>query len=337
MRMRGNGAAESRTDDLSGQGRVLIADRSAAFRGPTAELLREAGYECDQAADAAAARRRLRGGEYDLLIADATMAGDASPAPAGSLLATAAGLPVIVVTGRPALRSALASIEMGAAAYLIKPVDGETLLKKTRGAVKRARALRAVRALQDRLKRWCEDLDAIEEAVGAEPLDLPESHRQPFTALALQNVAECLACLTRALPPAEEALVLNGGGRARALRPWAGDGRARAEDPDGNARTRRLERAVHRIARDLEEAGIIGALRPALLAPGATDDLSNLSPREWDVLRRLIGNQRVATIARSLSISPHTVRNHLKSVFRKFGVRSQTELLERVGGRDEWR
>jgi DNA-binding NarL/FixJ family response regulator len=33
-------------------------------------------------------------------------------------------------------------------------------------------------------------------------------------------------------------------------------------------------------------------------------------------------------IARNLGLRPATVRNHLVSVYRKFGVRSQYELLE---------
>ena len=60
----------------------------------------------------------------------------------------------------------------------------------------------------------------------------------------------------------------------------------------------------------------------------ALEDLSSLSVREGEVLRNLLAGQRVPTIARSLYLSPHTVRNHLKSIFRKIGVRSQTELLE---------
>ncbi len=52
-----------------------------------------------------------------------------------------------------------------------------------------------------------------------------------------------------------------------------------------------------------------------------------LSRREQDVLRHLLANSRVSTIASDLDISPHTVRNHLKSIYRKFGVHSQAELI----------
>jgi DNA-binding NarL/FixJ family response regulator len=53
-----------------------------------------------------------------------------------------------------------------------------------------------------------------------------------------------------------------------------------------------------------------------------------LSPRQADILTRLLRGERVATIAAELYVSPTTVRNHLTAIFRKFGVHSQTELIE---------
>ena len=47
-------------------------------------------------------------------------------------------------------------------------------------------------------------------------------------------------------------------------------------------------------------------------------------------MRLLLQHLRVPAIARRLGISQQTVRNHLKSVFRRTGVRSQQELLDRI-------
>ncbi|MBM4255664.1 MAG: hypothetical protein FJ147_07180 [Deltaproteobacteria bacterium] len=57
-------------------------------------------------------------------------------------------------------------------------------------------------------------------------------------------------------------------------------------------------------------------------------ELRTLSTREWEVLQRLWNYQCVQTIAKALFVSLHTVRNHLKSIFRKAGVHPQPELLE---------
>ena len=53
-----------------------------------------------------------------------------------------------------------------------------------------------------------------------------------------------------------------------------------------------------------------------------------LSPREVQVLTQFALGQRTASIAEKLSISQHTVRNHLKSIFSKLQVHSQQELLD---------
>lgn len=60
--------------------------------------------------------------------------------------------------------------------------------------------------------------------------------------------------------------------------------------------------------------------------------IQKLSQRERDIVKHLSGGRRVAEIAEDLHISPNTVRNHLKSIFRKLGVSSQVELLARLSG-----
>ena len=57
-------------------------------------------------------------------------------------------------------------------------------------------------------------------------------------------------------------------------------------------------------------------------------DLSQLTPREIEIVRNLVQGRRVPQIAQSLYLSSSTVRSHLKSVFRKLGVHSQGELIE---------
>jgi DNA-binding CsgD family transcriptional regulator len=51
------------------------------------------------------------------------------------------------------------------------------------------------------------------------------------------------------------------------------------------------------------------------------------SPRELEIVGRLLAGDRVPAIATALFISQSTVRNHLSSVFRKLGVNSQQELI----------
>ena len=83
--------------------------------------------------------------------------------------------------------------------------------------------------------------------------------------------------------------------------------------------------AVHATDRLVEQLDDSVAEPDGLALP-----LSGLSGREAEVLRLLLSNYRVRAIGEALFISPHTVRNHLKSIYRKVGIRSQTELIARM-------
>ncbi len=55
-----------------------------------------------------------------------------------------------------------------------------------------------------------------------------------------------------------------------------------------------------------------------------------LTPRELEVVRLLLANGRVVSIAEELGVSPYTIRNHLRSIYRKLGVHSQVELIRKL-------
>lgn len=108
------------------------------------------------------------------------------------------------------------------------------------------------------------------------------------------------------------------------------------------AKMRELEMQVRRFARTLQSIDL--ALQESGAAVGgrhvlpnaALQELKTLTPREWEVMRRLLDGYRVGVIARHLHLSEHTVRNHLKSIFRKTGVNSQAQLLEYLIGDRSW-
>jgi DNA-binding CsgD family transcriptional regulator len=62
-------------------------------------------------------------------------------------------------------------------------------------------------------------------------------------------------------------------------------------------------------------------------SPLVSLDLGRLSPRELEIVERLLAGDRVPRIAESLYLARSTVRNHLSSVFSKFGINSQQQLI----------
>jgi DNA-binding CsgD family transcriptional regulator/PAS domain-containing protein len=83
---------------------------------------------------------------------------------------------------------------------------------------------------------------------------------------------------------------------------------------------------LRRIADQIEAAGVLAPLVETADALGVATT-TDLSPRQWEIVSRLLRGERVATIAAGMYLSRSTIRNHLSAVFAKVGVHSQEELL----------
>ena len=108
---------------MAERGHFLLVDDEETFLYSTAELLRREGYGCDCAPDSATATTMLGNNSYDLLIADIKMPGNAELEFIKALPRIADGIPVILVTAYPTLMTAIQSIQLRVAAYLVKPID----------------------------------------------------------------------------------------------------------------------------------------------------------------------------------------------------------------------
>ncbi|MFP5255325.1 MAG: LuxR C-terminal-related transcriptional regulator [Acidimicrobiia bacterium] len=76
---------------------------------------------------------------------------------------------------------------------------------------------------------------------------------------------------------------------------------------------------------------VIEAAKSAEVAPIVIEAYS-LTPRERDVLAAIARGESTAEIAAQLFLSPHTVRDYVKTVFEKVGVSSRNELVARLFG-----
>jgi len=95
-------------------------------------------------------------------------------------------------------------------------------------------------------------------------------------------------------------------------------------------RSQGLRGALNHIALELQTIALMSEITPNPGLAADSKELAELSPREREVLALIMNGDRVPAIAKNLHISPHTVRNHLKSMFRKLGVGSQAELIEHI-------
>jgi DNA-binding NtrC family response regulator len=178
-------------------GRILIADDEETFLQSTADLLRREGYSCACALDGATATDMLRASDYDLLIADIRMAGNQELELIRDLPTFIKGLPVIVVTGYPSLRSAIDSIHLPVAAYLVKPFNFKELRDKVRRAIERYRMYHAISHTKEMLEDWQRELADVAELMRTTLADTSLVPIDAFLTMTLRNIAGSLADLKR--------------------------------------------------------------------------------------------------------------------------------------------
>lgn len=97
--------------------------------------------------------------------------------------------------------------------------------------------------------------------------------------------------------------------------------------PQQEDRVADLELRLRRIGAEVRAAGLIDTAATSELQDHP--EVSGLSTRQWEILSRLLEGARVSTIAGELMISQSTVRNHLSTIFQRFGVHSQAELIDK--------
>jgi DNA-binding CsgD family transcriptional regulator len=64
----------------------------------------------------------------------------------------------------------------------------------------------------------------------------------------------------------------------------------------------------------------------------AGEQIPELSPRQKQVMFRVMAGDSEKQMAEALSLSTHTVHDHLKQIYRRFSVNSRTELLAKFFG-----
>ncbi|MDT7547541.1 MAG: hypothetical protein QOE99_3651 [Actinomycetota bacterium] len=96
-------------------------------------------------------------------------------------------------------------------------------------------------------------------------------------------------------------------------------------------RVSRLEGHLWRVALEVQAARI-GNRASLLEAWWDLPEVAELSERQAEILRRVVVGERIGDMAEDLSVTESTIRNHLSSIYLKFGVHSQAELLSRLMG-----
>lgn len=120
-------------------GRILLVDDDDAVRTVVTQALRRAGYVVRTAASIAELERELATQAPDLLVTDVVLPDGDGIDRATRLVAERPDLPVIVLSARNTLTTAVRANEAGAYDYLPKPFDLEALTRAVAAALARRR------------------------------------------------------------------------------------------------------------------------------------------------------------------------------------------------------
>ncbi|HWI04622.1 MAG TPA: helix-turn-helix transcriptional regulator, partial [Acidimicrobiales bacterium] len=118
--------------------------------------------------------------------------------------------------------------------------------------------------------------------------------------------------------------------RARAIAAGLDEGQARLRLRDRSGRWLVLHASC--LAGGAADGAVAVVVEPAKstdIAP-IIIEAYGLSPRERDVVRAIARGSSTPDIAAELYLSPHTVRDYIKSVFEKVGVSSRGELIAKL-------
>ena len=124
---------------MSSLGNVLIIDDEDNLRYTLTRVLKKAGCEATGAADAPQAINLINNSPLDLVYLDIHLPSMSGLEVLQKIRITHPELPVILFTAHASLQSALEAIRLGATDYLVKPIDPEVFVARTRVILRRAR------------------------------------------------------------------------------------------------------------------------------------------------------------------------------------------------------
>ena len=166
-------------------------------------------------------------------------------------------------------------------------------------------------------QRWVEQCLAVSTAEEAiETARRLEPHVALVDLFLGQRSGAELCETLREVSPATRVLLISGAG-------WISPEAARSAGASGF------------VSKDWSAADVARAVRMVgkgmtVFAPRSEPVPANISPRERDVLALLAGGSTNREIAERLYLSPHTVKDHTSSLYRKLEVRNRAEAVQRA-------
>lgn len=146
------------------QGKILVVDDEKSIRITLGEFLRRDGYEVDIAESADKAMEIMKEESFDVVITDIIMPRISGVELLNTIKKQSPEVQVIIMTGEPAVETAIQAVQAGAYDYICKPVTKNTLLKVVGQAVQVRTLLKEKEELEKENHRYQENLELLVDA-----------------------------------------------------------------------------------------------------------------------------------------------------------------------------
>ena len=152
---------------------LLIVDDDRRIRSLLSRFLSERGFRVSMAANAAEARKILKGLDFDLLVVDVMMPGESGIDLVRGFSAIR-DTPILMLTARSDIEQRIEGLEAGADDYLTKPFDPRELLLRINNILKRGAPVPIVKVENVRFGPFTFSLTRKELKRGVEMIRLTE-------------------------------------------------------------------------------------------------------------------------------------------------------------------
>lgn len=143
-------------------GKILIVDDEPVLRQTLARILQHAGLEVTTAEDGEQGLAFLETTRFDLIFMDIRMPGMAGLDVLDIVRSRYPGLPVVLFTAQPDLNSAVEALRRGATDYLLKPLQPEAILERTKNILLSQFKQRRKREIQAQIEALQIEMNMLE-------------------------------------------------------------------------------------------------------------------------------------------------------------------------------
>jgi two-component system phosphate regulon response regulator OmpR len=162
---------------------LLVVDDDRRIRDLLSRFLTGEGYRISTADSAAAARAKLSGMSFDLMILDVMMPGETGFEFAKSIRTTSS-VPILMLTARDGAESRITGLEIGADDYVSKPFEPRELSLRIASILKRVRPAAAPPAESLRFGEFVFHIARAELRKGDTMVRLTDREREMLQVLA---------------------------------------------------------------------------------------------------------------------------------------------------------